>query len=954
MDPDEDDILNDVINESRDHLSNIEPDLLTLEQDGKNVSSEVVNRIFRAIHSIKGGFSFFGKDNITRLSHSMENILTKVRKGVLEPTPEVIDVLLQGVDKLQVLIDDINYSDSISIDEELKALNPFVDDDSKKSKDNAKKEAEETKEKEEEVVVESIDSDGISIKKLIEKFPSVKVDKLKEAYNKSLFIFEIKLLASENFIKTKITPENFLEELTPIAEVIYMPEGFDKISSLKRMKKSEEYVLIVTSVIEQDLMVAALNLSEDKVISLHLTEETVKQEVSKDKIGGTAEKSGHVVKNEQKSSETLRVKVDLLNSLVNLAGELVLGRNQTIQKLTSKVFDSNDLGKLTTALFESIKRIDNNIPLISSNQLTGSDCAKTLNLDLNVMKDNMHKLLSLSIADIPGLNPLIQNIDHVTSGLQENIMQTRMQPIGAVLKKFPRIIRDLSKSLDKDIDLELSGEDVELDKSIIELLSDPLTHLIRNSVDHGIETKTARKAAGKSEKGIVFLGAYHEGGKVVIEITDDGAGIDPEKVINKALERSLVTKEEAANMSDKDKQMLIFAPGFSTAEVVSDISGRGVGMDVVRTNIESLAGSIEIDSKLGKGTSLIMKLPLTLAIIPSLLVEVGTRRFAIPQVGIEELVRIRSNEITTKIQNVHGSEVLRLRDKLLPLVNLSDILKIPKTFKHPQTGTVTVDRREKFSDRRLNESNPDDNQRDGDMERRTHLNNAVKLAVLKVGENHFGLVVDSISNSEEIVVKPLSGFLKTCQLYSGCTILGNGTVAMILDPVSLAISANLQFEMLEKEMASEAARNDTGSSKIMQSLLLFNNNGNEHFGIDISTITRIEKIRADEVILVGNKEFLKYEDYSIKLFRLHDYLSISPPLEESEFLFVFLPKGLKTPVGILAHKVEDVLNTEVILDEENIKGSGILGSSIIRDNLTLILDLQGLLRVADPELFEEE
>jgi len=947
MDPDEDDILNDVINESRDHLSNIEPDLLTLEQDGKNVSSEVVNRIFRAIHSIKGGFSFFGKENITRLSHSMENILTKVRKGVLEPTPEVIDVLLHGVDKLQVLIDDINYSDSISIEEELQALAPFVDDNAKSNSDSKK----ETIKSEEE---SKTNADGISIAELLEKLPSIKEDKLREACNKSLFIFEITLLASEDLIKTKITPAQFMEELAPIAEVIYMPEDFDKITNLKKIKKSDTYIIIVSSVIEHDLMVAALNISEDKVVSLNVIEDTVKQEGIVDHKASSPDKTGHPTKNEQKSSETLRVRVDLLNSLVNLAGELVLGRNQILQKLNTKVFDNNDLEKLMITFSESIKRIDNNISLIASNQLQGIDCAKLLNLDLNIMKDNMHKLLSLKILDIPGLNPLMQNIDHVTSGVQENIMQTRMQPIGTVLKKFPRIIRDLSKSLNKDISLELSGEDVELDKSIIELLSDPLTHLIRNSVDHGIETKIARKSSGKSEKGIVFLGAYHEGGKVVIEITDDGAGIDPEKLINKALERGLVTKEESENMSDKDKQMLIFAPGFSTAEVVSDISGRGVGMDVVRTNIESLGGSIEIDSKLGKGTSIIMKLPLTLAIIPSLLVEVGARRFAIPQVGIEELVRIRSNEITTKIQRVHGSEVLRLRDKLLPLVRLSDILKIPKTFEHPETGEVMSDRREKFSDRRLKQDEQVDSQRGGNVDRRAHLNNAVKLAVLKVGENHFGLVVDSISNSEEIVVKPLSGFLKTCQLYSGCTILGDGTVAMILDPVSLSVSANLQFEILEKEMASEALHNETGRSKVMQSMLLFNNYGNEHFGIDISKITRIEKIRADEVIIAGNKEFLKYEDYSIKLFRLHDYLPITPPAEESEFLFVFLPKGLKTPVGILAYAVEDVLNTEVVLDEENIKGPGILGSSIIRDNLTLILDFHGFLKIADPELFAEE
>ena len=306
----------------------------------------------------------------------------------------------------------------------------------------------------------------------------------------------------------------------------------------------------------------------------------------------------------------------------------------------------------------------------------GARRRREVETELERLKKDLESLFSFRLGEVHGINAMVQNLDMVTSVIQENIMQTRMQPMSIVMGKFPRLIRDLAKSLGKEIDLITIGQDVEVDKSIVELLSDPLTHLVRNSADHGIEAPEVREKCGKSRCGQIILRAFHEGGKVNVEISDDGAGIDPEKIRRHAISRGILTEKAAQAMSERELQAIIFMPGFSTAEQVSNVSGRGVGMDVVKTNIERMGGTIEIQSEPGSGTSMILRLPLTLAIIPSLIVSTEGRRFAIPQMSLEEIVRIRSGDVTRKIERIQGSEVLRLRGKLLPLVRLAEVLDL--------------------------------------------------------------------------------------------------------------------------------------------------------------------------------------------------------------------------------------------------------------------------------------
>jgi two-component system chemotaxis sensor kinase CheA len=392
---------------------------------------------------------------------------------------------------------------------------------------------------------------------------------------------------------------------------------------------------------------------------------------------------------------TLRINVALLDRLMNLAGELVLVRNQAV-----RVADPADAQ----------------------------------------------------------LRQVVQRLNAVTSGVQQAVMLTRMQPVSNLFGKFPRLVRDLAKQLGKQIELTTRGTEVELDKAILESLSDPLTHLIRNCCDHGIETPAERVAAGKPPQGHVLLHAHHEGGQIRIEVRDDGRGIDPDRVRRKALGQGLKTAAELAAMSTAELQALVLLPGFSTAEQVTEVSGRGVGMDVVKTNVEHVGGSLQIESSPGGGTSVHLRLPLTLAIIPCLIVTAGGQRYAIPQKDLEELVCLEGDK-AGKVETANDQEVYRLRNRLLPLVRLSELLARPRPFDAAARAEI--------------------------LHRPRPANALVSFAVVKVGGERFGLVIDGFLNTEEIVVKPMHPVLKPLRIFSGATIMGDGRVALILDTGSL-------------------------------------------------------------------------------------------------------------------------------------------------------------------------
>jgi two-component system chemotaxis sensor kinase CheA len=546
------------------------------------------------------------------------------------------------------------------------------------------------------------------------------------------------------------------------------------------------------------------------------------------------------------ADSTIRVDVDLLDELMLLVGELVLTRNQIVQY----VGRSND-----TDLVRASQR---------------------LNL--------------------------------IASELQEGVMKTRMQPIDHIWSKLPRVVRDLGLQLQKSIRLEMEGRDTELDKTLLEAVKDPLTHLVRNSVDHGVEDAETRVRVGKPAEGVLTLRAKHESGQVVVEVADDGAGIDPARVGAKAVERGLITQEALGRMNPQDVLQLIFLPGFSTAARVTNVSGRGVGMDVVKTNIESIGGTIEVESVPGKGTCTRLRIPLTLAIVPALTVECAGDRYAIPQISLQELVSLDAEKAANAVEEVGGAPVYRLRGELLPLVRLTDVLGL------------TSDRH------------------DGH----------VVIAVLRSEGRRFGLVVDRVINTEEIVVKAVGGQLKAIGLYSGATVLGDGTVALILDVQALARRA-LRTETSERQESREAALQAAATDAERQRMLLAAIGGGRRVAIPLDTVTRLEQVRTESVEKVGNREVVQYRGAILPIVRLDRHLGAYGE-SDREVLEVIVYSDHGRSVAIVVEEILDIVDGEAAV-RSDIDDMGLLGSAVLGDKVTELLDVRAAILAADPAFY---
>jgi len=555
--------------------------------------------------------------------------------------------------------------------------------------------------------------------------------------------------------------------------------------------------------------------------------------------------------------ETVRVGINLLDRLMNLVGELVLARNQLLQ-------------------FSS-----------------GTQDA--------------------------GFQAVSQRMNLIATELQEDVMKTRMQPIGNIWNKFPRTVRDLAHSCGKEVRLEMEGQDTELDRTIIEAIKDPLTHLVRNSMDHGIETPEARKSAGKDATGVLKLRAFHEGGQVNIEISDDGAGLNAARIRQKAIERGLITGQQAARMPERDVFNLIFLPGFSTAEKVTNVSGRGVGMDVVKTNVEKIGGAVDIQSVPGHGTTVRVKIPLTLAIIPALLVRCGGQRFAIPQLSLAELVRLEATENGGGIELVHGAPVYRLRGHLLPLVYLDRELGI-------QSG----------------EGNG------------THRTTATNIVVLHAEDRQFGLIVDEITDTEEIVVKPLGKQLKGISAYSGATIMGDGRVALILDVAGLAQRAKVIAEAHEAAHDEEQASVNLNNDRSEQALLLVENGLEGRVAIPLSLVARLEEFPRTVIECAGAQEVMQYRGQIIPLVRLSQVIPAardSEMLATAESIQVVVYSEGKHTVGLIVDRIVDIVEERAAI-ESLAPRAGVAGSFVTQRRITDLLDVPAIVRSAIPGLLD--
>jgi two-component system chemotaxis sensor kinase CheA len=498
----------------------------------------------------------------------------------------------------------------------------------------------------------------------------------------------------------------------------------------------------------------------------------------------------------------------------------------------------------------------------------------------------------------------LQRLSHITSDLQEGVTKMRMQPIGNAWSKLPRIVRDLSVDSGKKIELVQQGAETELDRQVLELIKDPLTHMVRNSADHGVEMPEERRAAGKPDHGTVTLEAYHEGGHIVIRISDDGKGLDAEKIKAKAIANNLTTESEAASMTEQQILQFIFRAGFSTAEKVTSVSGRGVGMDVVRTNIERIGGTIEMTSTLGRGTVFMIKIPLTLAIVSALIVETAGERFAIPQINVMELVRA-SDRNGSRIERVKDSPVFRLRDRLLPLVSLRELL-----------GLKPVDAA-----------------------------SAEFIVVTQVGAQTFGIVVDRVYDAEEIVVKPVAPILRGAAFYAGNTILGDGSVIMILD--ANGIASRVGHGEMEDHAATRATSIAEAHASDSASFLLFRGPGRELKAVPLELVARIEEINIAAMEEVGNRRVVQYRDHLMPLVA-YDPTYVWPEIGKQAVL-VFSDEGRS--MGLVVSEIVDVVQDRMEI-ELNSDGPGLIGSAVISGKAVDIVDIGHYLTQAYSDWFD--
>jgi two-component system chemotaxis sensor kinase CheA len=495
----------------------------------------------------------------------------------------------------------------------------------------------------------------------------------------------------------------------------------------------------------------------------------------------------------------------------------------------------------------------------------------------------------------------------ITTELQEVVLRMRMQPIDNLWNKLPRVVRDLGAACGKSVRLEMEGRETELDKTILEAVKDPLTHLVRNAVDHGIEPPQARLAAGKEEQGLLVLRAFHEGGQVNLQVRDDGAGIDPAVIAAKALDRGLVSDEELARMNEREIINLIFLPGLSTAAAVTNVSGRGVGMDVVKANLEKIGGAIDVGSVVGAGTTFHVKIPLTLAIIPALTVLCAGDRYAIPTVNLAQLVRLEGSQAQAGIERISGTPVYRLRGKLLPLIYL---------------------------DRELEVAGPERSGRD-----------TVLIVVLEVEDRRFGLVVDGVLDTQEIVVKPLSSQLEHVPVYAGATILGDGSVALILDVLALAQRAHLTGTGREQARAASGLADDD-RSRAGAALLVASVGRDRRVAIPLERVTRLEEFPADSVEHVGSQELVQYGEEILPLVRLGGDLGPGARAEDDALTVVVCSTGGRT-VGLVVDAIVDIVEGG-LPGRGASDGAGLLGTAVVRHRITELLDVEQAVRVAEP------
>jgi len=1015
------------VDESLEHLSSIETDLLLIEERGADIDETVVNKVFRTVHSIKGGAGFLGLTRLKELSHEMETVLGHVRSRNLVPNAEIIHFLLLASDTLEDLIHHMNDSDHIEISQHLEALRllshgagqaeemqaekgeaeantsgPLENEGDKGEfdggRDTAKNHGSPPKKdpaadlpaREDLPIMEDVPQeitvcggDG----QVVFVLPLQDLARAGDEH-KGVFFIEIPLKGHE--ADHKNTTTIIEEEIKTYGTVLGSRLDLDYLPMAGEGERGSFFLVLFASILAVDELVVLFEVDGTSILKLEGDIPGDAMDVESKRYespmqGGPGDSEILVDDPFREPMPTLKntdISTDdvFVNSHDFYADKASLGGGgQNHLKDVSPVLASVHAPQ--TRLTSAHDRGEGAAPSTCTEKKGGVSEA-SIRVDLTLLDTLMtlagelvlsrNQLLQAIGAHDPHATEIVgQRINLITSELQETVMLTRMQPMGKIFDRFPRLVRDLSASLGKKVKLTIKGREVELDKTLLEAITDPLTHLIRNGVDHGIESSDVRESNGKNCEGQIFLKAFHEAGKVNIEIADDGRGLDGNTLVDRALFQGFLTTEQAGNLSSKEKLNLIFMPGFSTATEVTDLSGRGVGLDVVKSNVDSVGGQVEIESQPGIGTRFLIKVPLTLAIIPSQIILAEQERFAIPQLNLEELVRVPADQVYEKIEYVGNAQVVRLRDELLPLVRLADVIGVERTYYCHKTGQRTKDHRLKIADRRSSQNDfncfmedtehqtsPAKTPLEGTKaekrdacwtDRRYHASSALNIAVVSTGTMKYGLIVDALHDSEEIVVKPLGRHLQKCRAYAGATIMGDGRVALILDVANIADMAGiLPVEVPGKRPADEEASSDEKSeAHMVQSLLTFRGAPHEPFAVPLNQVVRIEKIAASHMETLGQMRVVQNRGKTLPLFAVDEVADVTPIEFGDTFLVIVLEVGGRE-VGLLAASPVDAVDTHESIDEITLRQPGILGSVPINGHTTMVVDINEIVKRTSP------
>ena len=896
-------LVQEYLAECREHLATIETDLLAIEQGGQEIDEQLVNRVFRAAHSIKGGAGFFDLVKIRDLAHKTENALDLIRSRQMTPTPEVVSILLLSFDKLRDLIQNYSESNDVDISEFVSALTGLNS---------------------EQPAAPGEQADGSP-----EQPGEAPKQDPQQAGGPRQNVYLIRCDLIHDIHRVGKTPWQFLRALIDFGSILEGSLDLESVGTLDD-EPAKELMLNVRYASELELAgvgsIAGVPVERVELEQQPPQAPAQKSPKSKGKAKSRRKAAPKTaVMSDPSPADLTQQSVPAALAMLSVPAAVALSSVPAAVMPASAPADPAPAcapasstpapaPRTSPALPESPAKSPASAAPVSADatirlNVTLLDSLMTLAGELVLSRNQLNE--SLARSDERGIRSAAQRVSLVTSELQEVVTQTRMQPVGSLFNRFPRLVRDLSRDLGKEVQLKVEGGEVEIDKTILEGLSDPLTHMIRNSVDHGIELPGERVAAGKPTEGLVILRASHQAGQVVIEISDDGKGLVADKIAASSLAKGLITREQMQSMTEREKMALIFHAGVSTAEKVSDVSGRGVGMDVVKTNLDRLGGKIEIDSTRGKGSCFRIKLPLTLAIIPSLLVSDGGQRLAIPQVSVGELIRIPVSQISQRTDTVGEANVLNLRDRMVPLVHLSDALGAPRS---------------KVVQRALN------------------------VVLVDTGVFEYGLVVEELHDTVEIVVKPLGRHLKGIPDYAGATILGDGRVAVILDVGGLAARVGLTAATAEA-LVRQAAAEEAGGER--RSMLLFHNAPGEVCAVPIEQVTRIERVRPSQIEYLGGRRTMQYRGSSVPVLALSDAASVGQLHDEQQWVVIVF-ENMGSPLGLLAAEPLDMVQAAMAIDTVTLRQRGVAGSAVLKDRTILVLDIFELAEAVLPDWVQHQ